>query len=490
LIPTNDTPWPVYTPAPINTHHGLNRGRVLWWLAVPPLDGGGTYWDLCGNYPGTLTSMTSLAANGWRPPVGSRYPHLQFDGATSQVTSAYAGLSGASQFSMACWGKRATASSLGVAVGAIDNGDHRAAVYLFNDGKFYFVFTNSAYATASSNDTNWHRLLAVFDGTQSTNSGRFQCYSDGQALSLSFTGTIPSTAPAISNNFQVGRDPANGNAAYTGAVGDVSIWNRPLIASEAWADYELSLLGYPDVLNRWRPTATIFASGALPTSAAMAKAAGADILVAIAAFKAPSTLSKTESHDILTAAGTFATAATIGPTERHDTSAIAGAFNAPGSIARTESHDTSTVAGSFTAPAALSKTAGSDTTSIAALSINASPGAIAGVGRNDTLSALGIFASSGGLTSTERHDVLAVLGLLTSPAVLARTERHDVFAGTDAIPFFEPSIDPFGATIVPVSVADPIANLFDAYSATLGLVSVADPIANLFDPFAASLILL
>jgi len=56
--------------------------------------------------------------------------------------------------------------------------------------------------------------------------------------------------PTSASFFTIGKVQFFGGGFLSGALDDVSVWNRALSATEVKADYDLSLLLYPDVLNR------------------------------------------------------------------------------------------------------------------------------------------------------------------------------------------------------------------------------------------------
>lgn len=88
-----------------------------------------------------------------------------------------------------------------------------------------------AFGTVSHTDTLWHSLTGVFDGGLSTNANRAKLYLDGVQQTLSFTGTIPATAPTSSASIRLGAN----EAAATFADGDIAHffeWKRALRADE------------------------------------------------------------------------------------------------------------------------------------------------------------------------------------------------------------------------------------------------------------------
>lgn len=80
------------------------------------------------------------------------------------------------------------------------------------------------------NDTRWHHLALVFDGTLTGNANRLKGFLDGYQMELSFSGTIPALTPDLVSNFKIG---TNNIGEYSdGLVDEVSVWSRALPAAE------------------------------------------------------------------------------------------------------------------------------------------------------------------------------------------------------------------------------------------------------------------
>ena len=215
------------------------------------------------------------------------------------------------------------------------------------------------YGQITSNDTSWHRILWSFDGTQSTNAAKLIIYLDGAPKTITFTGAIPTAIPANAQAFTIGRDSANSRWS-NGLQDDITIWNRPLTPAEVWSDYELSLQGYPGVLNRLRPTPTLFISSGITGT-------GAITLGALT----------------VSGVGSFADTATGAITLAPLSVAATGTLGTTGSGAITLGALTPSGAGTF-------KTTASGSIALAALSVSGT-GTLAGVGTGAiTLGALGV----------------------------------------------------------------------------------------------------
>jgi len=184
--------------------------------------------DSAGSMNGTVNVNTTQHASGG-----------ELDGYVSMVNSSITigeptDVQGLSQMTLTAWMKR-TAANDGVSIGSETVSNSSYGISLFNDGKFYAQVYNGsdAYQTVDSNDTAWHHVALVFDGTQSGNA-RVQGYLDGQPLVGGYTGTPPATVPNPSDDFEIGSMAAETSA---GSIDDVRIYNRALSANEVAALY-------------------------------------------------------------------------------------------------------------------------------------------------------------------------------------------------------------------------------------------------------------
>jgi len=95
------------------------------------------------------------------------------------------------------------------------------------DAYVNYGVTTGAGITAGS----WYHLVAIFDGSQSTNATRLKVYINNVQLTMSFTGTIPSSLQSASADFEIGRLSGIGTY-WNGAVDLVGFWNRALTPTE------------------------------------------------------------------------------------------------------------------------------------------------------------------------------------------------------------------------------------------------------------------
>ncbi len=183
-------------------------------------------WHLKDGTTLTANDSTSNANNGTlvNTPTATAG---QVDGAANFVSgssqnitvSAISSLGSASTAVLSGWIKR-TASSDVIAVGEDGGKGKRFSIRTATGNiNFYAEGTSGVdqFGTFALNDTSWHHVVMVYDGTQSTNATRLVGYVDGVVRTLSFTnGTIPATL-FTANTFYFGRSPgtfdySNGSA--------------------------------------------------------------------------------------------------------------------------------------------------------------------------------------------------------------------------------------------------------------------------------------
>jgi hypothetical protein len=271
------TDWQLLDVAsPVTTTHPLARGLVHWWLCAPGYLGGLVWRDLApnGTRKSDLTVTNVTAELFWnRSSTTPVAPHRGGHWATKGNDAGYGTTpvfldwytNGTTAFTFACWFRRAVVSTDSIAVGQGSTTLTHAELLLWNDGLCYFLFPANAqggnadcYPYFTSNDTNWHQITYIYDGSQTGNANRLICWMDGQQQTLTFTGPGFDPIPAQINftptgNFEVHRRVENTAETYDGYVNDLAIWNRPLTQAEAHAWYHSSLQAHPQLLRRLRP---------------------------------------------------------------------------------------------------------------------------------------------------------------------------------------------------------------------------------------------
>lgn len=267
MLTSLDTIGPIDVQNPINVNHPLNKGRIAWWIAVPQIASGNTWFDLTGQFSGVLTAMGN-STSGWRSPTrpGSQGQML-FNGTTSAIAipSGIFGLLSNKIISVAAW--IFPAGNLTSYQAVFDTSTSAAtrqlSVFLGATASQVFVAiagaTGGAIVLSSPLVLNaWQRFMLTCDGTT------VRIYANGALIGSSAVGILGTGfVPAA---LQFGVNPSGGGAAFVGAIDDASMWNRQLSALEIQEDYNLSRIGYPGLLNRYPAQRMVANAGTVGTS--------------------------------------------------------------------------------------------------------------------------------------------------------------------------------------------------------------------------------
>jgi hypothetical protein len=191
----------------------------------------------------TLLDRTTNGRNGtitgsptWT--TGKNGLTIDFDGSNDAISlGSILPIQGIPALTLSAWVKRNGANEL-VVFGKQTPGSSgdTVAIELWNDGLIYFGLSPSTgYAAGYTtlNDTAWHHVALVYDGTQTGNTNKLKGYIDGVQKTLTFTGTIPSLTTANTNEFNVGKI----GGAYTGGlIDDLRVYSRAQSEAEIQAD--------------------------------------------------------------------------------------------------------------------------------------------------------------------------------------------------------------------------------------------------------------
>ena len=175
------------------------------------------------------------------PSAGSA-KSMDFDGTDDVVeVSSLTTLSGASQFTLSGWFKKAdTGHRIGI---SYDNsGSNRTSIFYNTDSNVYLsVAAGSAnYGAFSLASTDWVHIVMVFDGTASGNTNRLKGYVDGVEQTLTYNSTIPAAAHSQSAVFRIGKDQGHGLFSQ-GGIDDVAVWDTALDGDAVKALYNAGL---------------------------------------------------------------------------------------------------------------------------------------------------------------------------------------------------------------------------------------------------------
>lgn len=257
--------------------HPLNEGRIAWWLTLPQRFGGPVWWDLTAGRVMTLGGGASWTSQAGVGQVGS----LATNG-VSGFASAPLNLSGYTSLTLA----------FSLYTPSWNNNDNLAMEfttnYNSNNGSFIVdpnsgAPTTGLFQVGTKNNptvgTNFgsfprptagteHRYLICFN--QLANPTTTAVYVDGVPQPFTQRSGSSGTLPFANSTLYLA-SRAGSSLFLNGRLNDISLWGgRLLSASSAQRDYQLSQLGYPDVLRRHSPVvyglpgATNFALDAQP----------------------------------------------------------------------------------------------------------------------------------------------------------------------------------------------------------------------------------
>jgi hypothetical protein len=191
-----------------------------------------------GSLIGPIASSTFYSAG----VVGQA---VTLDGANDRIAVGnFAATDGASQMSISGWVNRIPNNpTLGALFAKETNTNAWLSLQFAATAQVNAIVSNGGLAFGTLNSTasaldGWHHFSMVFDGTQTGNAARLKLYFDGVQQTLSFTGTIPATAPGIASTGYLGYDIQNATF-LKGSMDDVRVWNKALTAQEIWRLYDM-----------------------------------------------------------------------------------------------------------------------------------------------------------------------------------------------------------------------------------------------------------
>lgn len=232
--------------------HPLNRGLIGWWLALPHLTGGRRLWDLCNRIHGSMSGFPATGAEWKMSP--NRFGVLAFDGVDDYVSMGdSAAVEPASAVSLACWAKPTASVAQYCNIVAKEYASPRSYPYVsYKLGANY----------AGNNRYDWQvspGSLNVIDSGVSlvTGTGVFLTGTYGDGTAKIYTDGVQRASASLSGalSYNNGRLLAGVNEdiaeEWTGEIGSIHLWNRPLTNTEAAFLYQEWLRGYPTLLRRY-----------------------------------------------------------------------------------------------------------------------------------------------------------------------------------------------------------------------------------------------
>ena len=155
-----------------------------------------------------------------------------FDGIDDFINVGYiAELNNTSAFTFSGWYKQTTIDQFDALMEYFIDLNNSFGVYTYTDGNMYLQFQKSTnnlygyfdYSTLISAGA-WFNIVVVYNGSGLTNADKLKCYIDGTPVTLSFSGTQPTTTPAGINEFKIGRNDEYG-VNWLGNTDEVALWN-------------------------------------------------------------------------------------------------------------------------------------------------------------------------------------------------------------------------------------------------------------------------
>jgi hypothetical protein len=246
--------------------HPLNRNRVMWLYGLSNTSGGTRWFDLLGAFTGTLTNGPTWV------PTGRGDSGVQFDGVNDYVGCGQAGATALTALTVTCWFRPGTLAH-DVLVTRYDTNT--------NNRSWQLATRNPGGTTIECSVTPNGNGAGIVTVNGATSLVVGQWYRGGFTYSASSyvrvwlngvqdgqsTTSIPAAAFSTAVPTQVGARESGAGAPFTGQMSDVSIWSRPLSASEMWLDYLWSRQGYPAGGPLRRRTPVVYSFGPVPVGA-------------------------------------------------------------------------------------------------------------------------------------------------------------------------------------------------------------------------------
>jgi len=184
---------------------------------------GTTLTDNSGNgHTGTFSGTPTWAA-------GKINNGLTLDGSDNVALGDITQVDGVGKVTLAAWIKRSAAGAKVFVGKQASNQD--LGIEAYSDGKLYFDLSKGSSASGSItlNDTAWHHVALVFDGTLTGNANRLKGYVDGVQKTLTFSGTVGTLTSTSTTAFNIGKMSGEYSA---GQVDDTWLYARALSLAE------------------------------------------------------------------------------------------------------------------------------------------------------------------------------------------------------------------------------------------------------------------
>ncbi len=234
---------PTKTAATVVNKNTLSTGLVSHWTFDGKDTWGGVLRDRIGDHNAQLNNIASSTFYG----AGIIGQAGYFDGSNDfATTSAHSVLNGVSTLTVAGWANLRTSTSRGSIFNRWTSATNWLNLQFWISNQVNVTVANGTtpFGTFSTGvgtvppRTQWNHYAMVFDGTQTGNANRLKAYVNGELVTLAFTGTIPATAPTMTNNDRIGYDTHN-SLSLDGAADDIRVYSRALSQEEVKALYRM-----------------------------------------------------------------------------------------------------------------------------------------------------------------------------------------------------------------------------------------------------------
>ena len=167
-----------------------------------------------------------------------------FNGSSSYIdlgTSSREITSNKSQITVSSWVYLNSTSVQNFIIFTAESNNTNYGIYDYGNGNIYFQPDNSTdynrgYISNSGlySANQWFHVAMVFDGTATGNSNRLKAYINGNLLSLTYDGTIPSTTNTCNDNVWIG---GRQSTKLNGKLDQIRFFNKALSSSEVTTLY-------------------------------------------------------------------------------------------------------------------------------------------------------------------------------------------------------------------------------------------------------------
>jgi methionine-rich copper-binding protein CopC len=235
----NSVARPINASDPLGKHDVWSNGFVAVYHMQedPNADSSNSIYNSARNkYYGTpYGSMTSSDRVAGQLGNGT-----DFDGTNDYYdTDDISEIDNATKLTYSTWFKRrSTGSKILMGKGSTTITD-MSDIHVWNDGSVYLQWRNGKQNTASfaSNDSNWHHLVSVFNGTGTTSVIKIIAFLDGNQKTLNFSGGTPTKLSINSSRFVIGKRNLD-NDYSDGFIDEIRVANK--LRNINWARTEFN----------------------------------------------------------------------------------------------------------------------------------------------------------------------------------------------------------------------------------------------------------